>query len=167
MALKDRLNEDIKNALKEGNPQKVSTLRQVLSAARNKEFEKRTKLSKGGVTNAAELEKQSVLTDDEVMDVILSEIKKRRDSIESFIKGSRQDLVQSETQEMEILLEYAPKQLSEGELREIVKKKITELNIKEPKEMGKLMGAIMFEYKGRVDGSRIKKIIDEIFSNGT
>ena len=166
MNLKERINEDLKAALKSGSNDIVSAIRFLSSVIKNKELEKRTKLSKEG-RPAEELEKLSELTEEELTGVILGEIKKRKESIAQYEKGSRPDLVRKEETELQILKKYVPEEMSEEELRVIIKKKIGgmglpaqtgEMNMK---DFGKIMGLIMTEVKGRAKGEAVKKIIEE------
>lgn len=160
MSLREKIQTDIKRAMQEKNAVKVSVLRMVMAAVFNKEKEKRNKLSKSG-EEPSKLDELSQLTDDEVTEVISSEAKKRKESIEQYTKGDRQDLAEKEEQELELLSEYMPEQIPEDEVRKIVKQKIEELGISGPQETGKLMGAIMPQLKGRVDGKVVSKIVQE------
>ncbi len=126
MNLKDTINGDIKSAMKSGLNNEASVLRFLNSAIKNKELEKRNRLSKEG-RPLAELEKLSELIDEEVINVISSEIKKRKESIAQYEKGGREDLAKKEATELEILKKYVPSEMPEEELRSIVKKKIAEI----------------------------------------
>ncbi len=159
MSIKDKINEDIKSAFKGGSSEEVSTLRFLSSVIKNKELEKRARLSKEN-KDAAELEKLSELSDEEITGVVSSEIKKRKDSITQYEKGGRDDLVKKETAELEILKKYAPAEMPEEELRALIKNKIGN-----EKDIGKAMGLIMAEVKGRADGTIVKKIIEEEMKN--
>ncbi len=114
MTLKSTINEDIKSAVKSGLSDQVSALRFLSSVIKNKELEKRKRLSKEG-RPLAELEKLSELTDEEVIEVILGEIKKRKESIVQYEKGGRGDLAKKETTELEILKKYIPNEMSSEE----------------------------------------------------
>ena len=160
MNLKERINEDLKTAFKNGSNDIVSTLRFLSSVIKNKELEKRTKISKEG-RPAAELEKLSELTEEELIGVILGEIKKRKESIAQYEKGGREDLAKKEAAELEILKKYVPEEMSEEELRSIVNKKIAEISGTTMKDFGKIMGFVMAEVKGRAGGDIVKKIIEE------
>ena len=160
MNLKDTINEDIKLAIKGGLNDKVSALRFLNSIIKNKELEKRNRLSKEG-RPLAELEKLSKLTNEEIVNVILGEIKKRKESITQYEKGGREDLIKKEATELEILKKYVPKEMPEEELRPIVKKKIAEISGATMKDFGKIMGSVMAEVKGRAGGELVKKIIEE------
>jgi len=160
MNLKDTINEDIKSAMKSGLNDEASALRFLNSVIKNKELEKRNRLSKEG-RPLAELEKLSELADEEVINVILGEIKKRKESIAQYKKGGREDLAKKEAAELEILKKYVPEEMPEGELRSIIKKKITEIDGATMKDFGKIMGLVMAEVKGRAEGGAVKKIIEE------
>ena len=160
MNLKERTNEDLKSALKSGPNDVVSTLRFLSSVIKNKELEKRNKLFKEGKP-VAELEQLSALDDDETINVILSEIKKRKESIAQYEKSGREDLAKKEAAELEILKKYVPEEMSEEELRSIVNKKIAEISGTTMKDFGKIMGFVMAEVKGRAGGDIVKKIIEE------
>lgn len=160
MSLKEKINEDLKTALKSGFSDIASTLRFLSSVIKNKELEKRNKLSKEGKP-VAELEKLSELNDDEMINVILGEIKKRKESIAQYKKGNRLDLAMKEEMELQILKEYAPEEMSEKELRSLIKKKLSEMSDMPIKDFGKIMGIVMTEVKGRAGGEAVKKIIEE------
>ncbi len=162
--LKERIKKDLIAALKSGSNDVVSTLRFLSSVIKNKELEKRTKISKEGKP-ADELEKLSELTDEEITGVILSEIKKIKDSISQYENGGRKDLAENETRELEILKQYVPEEMGEDELRAVVKKKISEMGEVTVKEFGKIMGSVMAEVKGRAGGDAVKKIIEEELKN--
>ncbi|GAI49704.1 unnamed protein product, partial [marine sediment metagenome] len=136
MILKEKIQKDLEEALKKKDEIIVSVLRMLLAAILNKEKEKRYKLSKNEPElTEEELEKESQLTDEEVIEVISSEIKKRKESILEFEKGERQDLVEKEKKEIDVLKKYLPEQLSEQELKKLVKVAIETVEAKEPKDM--------------------------------
>ena len=132
MALKIKIQEDLRVALKEKKEITLATLRMLLSAINNRETEKRTRLYRdfGGQAKISEselikkLEESSKLTDEETIEVISSEIKKRKEAIAGFEQGGRQELAEKEQKESEILAKYLPEQLSEEE----IKKQLEELN---------------------------------------
>lgn len=164
MNLKEQINKDILTAFKEGNNDIVSALRFLMSVVKNAELLKRNKLSKEG-KSADELEKLSELGDEEVINVILGEIKKRKESVVQFEKGGREELAKKEARELEILKKYVPEEMGEVELRAVVKKKISEIGEITIKEFGKIMGFVMAEVKGRAGGDAVKKIIEEELKN--
>jgi|SRR3989344_2675812 len=161
--LKDKLQSDVKESLKNGNSQKRVLLGMVLSSIKNRELEKRSKLSRTE-PDMAKVEEQSKLNDEEIIEVLSSEIKKRKDAMEQFEKGGRPELAESERKEAEMLMVYMPEQMSEDDIRNEVKKTITETGIKDMKEMGKLIGSVMAKVKGKADGQMISRIVKEELS---
>lgn len=163
--LKHKLQEDLRLALKGKKELDSSVLRLLLAAILNREKEKRYKLSREKPEfDEKELEKESQLTDEEITEVISSEIKKRKEAILLFKKGERNDLVQKEEKETEILQRYLPEQLSEQELEKLIKKIIEKVEAKEPKDMGKVMQELMPKVKGRADGSLVSRLVKELLS---
>lgn len=129
---------------------KTSVLRLLLSAVGYFEIQK------GGAGYAA--------SEDDILAVLQKEVKQRKDSIEQFKAGNRQDLVDKETKELEILQTYLPAQMSKEEIRTIVKEAITQTEATSIADMGKVMGALMPKVKGRADGGLISKIVKEELS---
>jgi len=162
--LKDKLQQDVKDALKSGNAEKRMVLGMVLSAVKSRELEKRGKLSKTEA-DSAKLEEQSKLNDEEIVEVLSSEIKKRKDSIEQFNKGGRPELAEKEQKEIDMLVEYMPEQMSEDAVREEIKKAISQTGASGPKDMGKVMGTISAKIKGKFDGSRASALVKEQLGN--
>src|SRR3989338_8249511 len=163
--LKEKLQQDIKDALKSGDGKKRMLLGMVLAAIKNKEIEKRGELSDDDVIAVVaseiknkEIEKRGELSDDDVIAVVASEIKKRRDSTEQYEKGGRPELAEGERKEAEILMAYMHEQMSEEDVRNEVKKTITETGIKDVKEIGKLIGAVMAKVKGKADGQLVSRL---------
>jgi len=148
--LKENLQKDLNNFLKEKNQTGVNTVRLLLAAILLKEKEKKYKT------------KEETLTDEEVLEVIFSEAKKRKESIVEFEKGGRNDLVAKEKAELEILQKYLPEQLSDEELRKIVKEAVEKVGAKDMKDIGKIMGQVMSKVKGKADGSRVNIIAKEL-----
>lgn len=164
MSFKKKIQADIKKAMQDKDVLKVSVLRMAMANILNKEKEKRAKLNKAGDLPAGgedKLDELSQLTDEEIIEVISSEAKKRKDSIEQYQKGNREDLAEQEKKELDILNDYLPEQMDEEEIRKIVKQKIEELGASAPQETGKVMGAIMPQLKGKADGNVISKIVQE------
>lgn len=162
MALKEKIQKDLNSALKEKKEREVSALRLLLAAILNREKEKRYKVNKEKPQLVdKELEKESQLEDDQIIDVISSEAKKRREAIVEFQKGSRQDLVEKEAEELEILGKYLPEQLPEEEIRKLVEEAISKTGAKEIKDMGKVMAELMPKVKGKAEGSLVSKIVKE------
>ena len=155
--LKDQIQNDLKNAMKCGDVETLSALRMSLAAINEKEKAKRYNLSKEGLLESDLVEK-SKLTDEEVLDVMFSEVKKRKDSIKEFEKGNRADLVKKEQAELSCLMKYLPQPMSQDELRLIVQNAID----KSGKDFGKIMSLVMPQVKGRADGSQISAIVKEL-----
>ena len=165
MNLKGKIQNELQEAVKNREELKSSVLRLLLSAIFNKEKEKRYKLSKQKPEfKEKDLEKESQLVNEEVIEVISSEIKKRKESIELFEKGEREDLVEKETKEKEILEKYLPEQLSEEEIKKLAKEAIERVEAKEPKDIGKVMAELMPKVKGRADGGLVSKIAKELLA---
>jgi len=162
--LKDTLKEDMKNALKSGDAAKRSLLGMVMSAIKNKELEKRAKLSKT-VSDMAQLNAKSQLNDEETLEVIASEIKRRKDSIVEFEKGGRPELAEAERKEAEMLTAYLPEQMSDDELRSIVKDAVAKSGATSVKDMGKVIGMVMPQVKGKADGQRVSAMVKELLPN--
>ena len=162
--LKDKLQQDVKEALKSGDSQRRMVLGLVLSAVKSRELEKRGKLSKTE-SDVTKLEEASKLNDDEIVEVLSSEIKKRKDSIEQYNKGNRPELAEKEQKEIDILMSYMPEQMTEEAIREEVKKAISQTGASGPKDMGKVIGVVMAKVKGKADGQLVSKLVKEILSS--
>lgn len=104
------------------------------------------------------------LNDEDAMAVVSKEARKRKDSIEQFEKGGRNDLAETEKAELTILETFLPEQMSEVEIMDFVKKKQAELGATDPAKKGQFMGAIMKDLKGKADGQLVKKAIDSLFT---
>ncbi len=161
--LKPQLQKEMTEALKSGNQLKRLVLGTLITAIKNKELAKRGQIGKT-TNDTKELEEKSRLTEEEVLEVISGEVKKRRDSIEQFQKGGRHDLVAKEKAEMEILVAYLPEQLSEEKVKSEIQRVIEELGATNPREMGKVIGAAMAKLKGRADGGMVSKITKELLN---
>jgi len=160
MSLKEKIQTDIKKAMQEKDQLKVSVLRMLMAAIFNKEKEKRAKLSKTE-EKLEKLDELSQLTDEEITEVISRENKERKDSIEQYQKGDRQDLAEQEKKELDILKDYLPEQMSEDEIRKIVKEEIEKLDASTPQDTGKVMGVVMSKLKGKAEGGMVNKIVQE------
>ncbi len=142
MGLRDNIEADTKAALKSGAKDKVSTLRMLNAALKNKQIDKRRPL-----------------TEDEVIETIRSLIKQRRDSAEQFAKGGRQDLVDKETAEITFLEAYLPAQLSREELEAMVRDAVVQTGAQGAKDMGKVMKALVPMVGGRADGKLVSELV--------
>jgi len=147
MGLKERLLQDMKEALKAKDKVRLSTIRMINSLIKN-----------------AEIDKRGELTDEEIIQLLMKYAKQRREAIEMYEKGGRQDLVEKEKAELEIVESYLPKQLSEDEIRELVREAIEAVGASSPKDLGKVMQYVMPKVKGRADGSLVNKIAREELS---
>lgn len=163
--LKERIETDFKQAIKGRREIEFSVLRMLKAEIFNKEKEKRYSLSKEEPDlNDKELEKRSFLSDEEILQVIFSKIKRSRESISGFEKGEREDLVKKEKEEIEILKRYLPEQLSEKEIRKMGKEVIKKIKAEDIKDMGKVMSELMPKIKGRAEGVLVSRIIKELLS---
>ncbi len=161
MELREKIKQDIKEALQNKEELRLLVLRGVNSAIQNKEIEKKTRLSKQEQASE-ELEEKSKLTDKEIIDVIFSEVKKRKDAIEGFKKGGRDKMIKKEQQELEILKQYLPEQMSQEQIKEEAKKVINEVNAASLQDVGKVMGALISKVKGKADGKLVNKIVVDL-----
>jgi uncharacterized protein YqeY len=163
--LKEKIEIDFKKALKEKKGTEVSVLRMLKAEIFNREKEKRYSIvkEKPNLSNEA-TEKESFLEEEEVLKIILSRIKKSRESITEFEKGNRDDLAKKEKEEIKILTRYLPEQLSEEEIKKMAKEIIKEIEAKDIKDMGKVMSELMPRIKGRAEGSLISRIIKELLA---
>jgi uncharacterized protein len=155
MFLEDKIQKDLIEAMKHKEELKTSVLRLLTAAVLNKAKEKRYKLKE---------EKDVSLTEEELIGVIVTELKKRKEAVLEYQKGQRQDLADKEKKEAEILQKYLPEQLSEQEIRGLVKKAIAKTGAKEAKDMGRVMSALIPQIKGRADGGAVSAIVKELLS---
>lgn len=149
MSLRERLTEDMKQAMKakEEGKLRLSVIRMVRSAIRQ-----------------VEIDDKKELGDADIQAIISKEVKMRRDSIEEFSKGGRPDLVEQMEAEIAVLLPYLPAQLTEDEVRALVAEAVAETGAASPKEMGKVMAALMPKVKGRADGKLVNGLVREALS---
>jgi len=165
MELKQKIQEDLKTALKEKKELELSVLRMLSAAITNKEKEKRYKKGKEKPElTEEELGKESCLTDEETAEVISTEVKKRKEALLMFEKGGRNDLAEKEKKEVAILQKYLPEQLSEEEVRKLAKEAVEKVGAKEIKDMGRVMAELMPKVKGKADGGLVSKIIRELLA---
>jgi len=173
-ALKQKIQQDLTTALREKRELELSVLRMLNAAITNKEKAKRYKISKEKPElTEAELGKESGLLEDEVLEIISSEIKKRKEAALLFEKGKRMDLSEKEKEEAKILEKYLPEQLSEEEIKKLARDIIAALQaslVPEEREKigikdtGKIMAGLMPKLKGKADGSLVSKIIRELLA---
>ena len=145
MPLAGKLLDDMKTAMKARDELKVSTLRLARSAIGN-----------------AEIEKGRNLTDEEIIETLARESKRRREAIECYEKGGRQDLVAKESKELAILGEYLPKQLDEAEVEKVVREVAAEVGAVSAKDKGRMMSVVMPRFRGRADGKLVTQVVDRV-----
>lgn len=148
MSLKETLMEDLKDSMRNKNKIQKNTITMVRAAIKQIEVDERREL-----------------TDEDIIEVMAKELKERKVSIEEFKKGNRPDLVEEVEEEIQVLLKYMPKQLSEDELRDLVSKSIEAVGATSMRDIGKIMKDIMPKVKGMADGNSINKLIKEYFNN--
>ncbi len=151
---------DLVNSQKEKNEVAVSCLRMLKSSLMNKEIEKRTKMFESNPELSAEkIEELAKLDDREIIDIISTEVKKRRDSVAGFKAGNREDLALREIEEIEVLKNYLPEELSEEEIKKIVLVAIEKTGATSIKEIGLVMKEVVPQTKGRADGNIVGEIV--------
>jgi len=147
MSIFEQIDKDIIKALKGGDKARLTVLRGLKSDLKYKQ-----------------IDSGEELTDEKALEVLSSAAKRRRDSIEQFRQGGRDDLVQQEESELEIITAYLPKQLSEDELRQLAEAAIAEVGADSPKQMGLVMKALMPKVKGKADGKMLSRLILELLA---
>ena len=141
-SLKRRINQDAKEALKSKDTLTLSVLRMLKSEIRYKEIERGSELS-----------------DDDVISVLSTAIKKRKDSIQQFEKGGRDDLASKEKEELAVVIKYMPEQVSEEELSQIISQAISEEGATGASDLGKVMKLVMPKVRGRADGKKVNQMV--------
>jgi uncharacterized protein len=142
--LRARLDADMKQAMKDKDKIRLSTIRMVRTAIKN-----------------AEIDQQKTLSEDEVLAILNRELKQRRDSLQAFESAGRVDLVEAVKQEIDVLMDYLPKQLSEDELSELIRQAIQETGASSKADMGKVMSVLMPKVKGRADGKLVNQLVQK------
>lgn len=142
MSIFDKLTTDMKTAMKAGEKDRLSTIRLLRGYIKNEEINRNEKL-----------------TEEEEIAVLSSAAKKRKESIEAYQKADRQDLVEKERKELEIIQSYLPQPLSDDEVQKIVKDAIRETGAQTMKDIGKVMSIVMEQVKGRADGKKVNEIV--------
>ena len=145
MSLKDKLMLDLKEAMKDKDTIRKNTVQLVRSGVLQIEKDKKIELD-----------------DDGVLDVISKELKKRRDSMPDYVKSGRQDLIDNLNKEIEVLLTYLPKQLTEDEIRAIVEEAVKETGATTMKDMGKVMANVTPKVKGRADNKIVSGLVKQM-----
>ncbi len=144
MDIQTKLLEDMKAAMKSGDKVRLETIRGLRSQIKNEEINKKDSLS-----------------DDEVLQVLSTAVKRRKESIEMARAGNRPERAEEETREMEIILEYLPKQMTAEEISSLVDQVVQEVRPESPRDMGKVMGKLMPQVKGRADGKLVQQIVQQ------
>jgi uncharacterized protein YqeY len=147
MPLKERLVVEMNEAMRAGHQTKVSVIRMLRATIKNREIQKGKDYS---------------LTDQEVLEVVASALKQRDEAIEQFGKGGRQDLVDKERAESEVLKSYLPEPITREQLLEEAKAVIKEVGAAGPKDMGKVMKALRPRVLGRIDGTTVSQVVKEL-----
>ena len=148
VTLRDRLSNDLKQAMKSGDVVRRSVIRLVMAAIKN-----------------SEIAKQTTLEDADLLGIISKEARQRQESIEAFKQGDRQDLVDKEEKELAVLQEYLPQQMSRDEIIEAACKIIKEVEARGPHDKGKVMPKLIAQLKGRADGREINTVVTELLSS--
>ncbi|MEA2086848.1 MAG: GatB/YqeY domain-containing protein [Candidatus Caldatribacteriota bacterium] len=148
LSLEEVIFNDMKKALKENKKLKLSTLRLIRAAIKN-----------------AEISKKDKLTEDEVIGIVNSNLKKLEESLDMFTKGQRPELAEKAKKEIEIVKKYLPEQLSEEEVEKIVKETITKFGFKGLQNIGPAMREIMPQLKGKADGNIVNKMVRDLLDN--
>src|SRR4030042_5631727 len=169
--LKEQINENIKKAMQGKDELLLLVLRSVNAAIHNKEIDKRTKLSKSE-KDIKKLQELSKLTEEEVLEAISGEAKKRKEAIIEFSayggsasggeKEKIENAINKEQKELEILMKYLPEQMSEEQIKAEAKKVIEEIGASGPKDTGKVMAGIMPKLKGKAEGGLVSKVVGEL-----
>ena len=144
MSLTEQLQADMKTAMREGDAQRRDTLRMAIAAAQN-----------------AAKEKREPLSEEETLAVLTRQVKTRRESIEAYRAAGRDDLADKEQAEIDVLAPYLPEQLGEDAVRALVIEAIATTGASSPKDMGRVMGALMPKVKGRADGKLVSSLVNE------
>lgn len=147
MTLHEQIKEELKDALRARDEVRLQTVRSILTAFTNES------VANGGTP-------QDMLGDDAALSVITRLAKQRKDSIEQYTKGARDDLAEIEKAELAILETYLPEMMEQSEIEVIVQKKKEELSITDRSQMGQLIGAVMKELKGKADGADVKAVVE-------
>lgn len=148
MSVKDQIFSDLKIAMKAKDQDKLRVLRSLKAKLMEAEISER----KGG---------EASLSDQSAIQVITKAAKQRKESIDQFLKGGREDLVANEKVELEIIEAYLPEMMSEDEVRKIVQEKIAASGATGPQDMGKVMGPLMGQLRGKADGSLVSQLVKE------
>lgn len=146
--LKQKLTDDLRQAMKTGDKVKRSAIRMVLASIQN-----------------AEIARQAALEEGDILGIIAKEVRQRKESIEAFKQGDRQELVAQEEAELAVLTEYLPQQMTREEIIDAARKVIEEVGAQEPRDKGKVMPKLIAQLKGRADGREINAVVTELLAS--
>ena len=163
-SLLQKLNDDLKQSLRDRNEIKTSTLRLLISNIKYAELRKQdAEFTKN--PNLTDIDiKKITLSDPDILGTIAREIKQREESIEAFKKGNRQDLVEKESAEMAVLKSYLPQQMTRDEIVAEARQLIAEVGARGPSDKGKVMGKLIAKLKGKADGREINEAVTDLLS---
>ena len=147
MVLREQIVEAQKKAMKEKNAEKLSILRVLWAAIKNEEIDRRQEL-----------------TDEQVQEVVARQVKQLKDALVDFERGGRADLIEKTNQEISVLVEYLPEQMSDDDLEKLIKNILTDNNITDTKDAGRAMSVVMPAVKGKADGSKVRNIVNQILN---
>lgn len=151
MAIKEKIMDDLKQAMKDKDQDRLRVLRSLKAKMLEREISERK-------------EGEASLSDEQAIEVLMKAAKQRKESIEQFEKGARADLAESEKEELKVINSYLPEMLSEDEIRDMARDKIDELGAEDMSDMGQVMGVMMQELKGKAEGSLVSKVVKEELS---
>jgi uncharacterized protein YqeY len=149
MTLEAKINDELKNSIKSGDKIRIETLRSIRASI--------IEFNKSGVGRE--------MNPDDELKILNSAAKKRKDAIVLYEQGNRNDLADKEKQELSIIEEYLPKQLSDDEVKNVIMKIKNEMGVTDIKDLGKLMGPVMKELKGKADGAKVQQFVRELLSS--
>ncbi|MCW8797185.1 MAG: GatB/YqeY domain-containing protein [Chlorobium sp.] len=151
MVIKKRIDQDLKDAMKSGDKNRLNTIRAIRAAL----LEKEVSIRVGGIAE---------LTEEQELEVVLSLAKKRKDSMQQYQDAGRQDLADTEKAELAIIETYLPARMSDEEVEAAVREIIGQVGATSMKDMGKVMGAVMQKLKGKADGGKVQDLVKSVLS---
>jgi uncharacterized protein YqeY len=148
MGLEQKINEELKNAIKSGDKVRLETIRSIRAAI--------IEFNKSGAGRE--------MNSDDELKILQSAAKKRKDAIALYEQGNRQELADKEKQELTIIEEFLPKQIPDDEIKEVIRKVIADVGANDIKDLGKVMGQAMKELKGKADGAKVQQFVRDLLS---
>jgi len=155
MGLRNQINESLKSAMKAGDKRRVSTLRLIAAAIKDRDIEGRTSGPDAGVSDA------------QIMEVLAKMVKQRQESVEIYDKAGREDLARQEREEIAIIQEYMPKQLTDEDIKAAVAAVIRDVGATSVKDMGKVMGALKSRYAGQMDFAKAGAVVKALIGGAS